>query len=102
MKNSEMAYEIYYTGEAEANLRQLKNQGRFDKLKKIKSTVKKLKIDPKHPGLHTHKNNSIKNFKSQDTFQSYVENKTPGAFRIFWYWGPEKNEITIFAITPHP
>ena len=97
-----MSYEIYYTDEAEANLIQLKNQGRVDKLKKIKSTIQKLRTNPKHPGLHTHKNNSIKNPGNQDTFQSYVENKTPGAFRLFWYWGPEKNKITIFAITSHP
>jgi len=28
------------------------------------------------------------------------ENKTPGAYRIFWCYGPEKGEMTIIAIHP--
>jgi len=35
-------------------------------------------------------------------FEAYAESKTPAAYRIFWYDGPGKNEITIIAITPHP
>jgi hypothetical protein len=97
-----MSYEINYTDEAESNLLELRKQGRFDKLKKIKNTISKLKENPKHPGLHTHKNNSIKNPFDRETFQSYVENRTPGAFRVFWCYGPKKDEITIFSITPHP
>ena len=31
-----------------------------------------------------------------------VQNRTPGALRIFWCYGPKQGEITIFAITPHP
>lgn len=31
-----------------------------------------------------------------------AQNKTPGADRIFWCYGPEKGEMTIIAITPHP
>lgn len=37
-----------------------------------------------------------------DVFESYAQNKTPGAYRIFWTYGPSKAEITILAITPHP
>jgi len=35
-------------------------------------------------------------------FQSYLENRTPGAGRIFWAYGPDKGEITVLAIEPHP
>ena len=31
-----------------------------------------------------------------------AENNTPAAYRIFWFYGPGKKEITIIAITPHP
>jgi len=31
-----------------------------------------------------------------------VENRTPSAFRVFWYYGPGKDTLTILAITPHP
>ena len=27
---------------------------------------------------------------------------THAAYRIFWYYGPNKEEITILAITEHP
>ena len=35
-------------------------------------------------------------------WDSYVENKTPGAWRIFWIYGPEKERMTIISIGPHP
>lgn len=35
-------------------------------------------------------------------FQSYLENNVPAAGRIFWAYGPEKAQITILAIEPHP
>lgn len=97
-----MGFEINYTDEAEKNLLELRKQGRFDKLQKIKNAVKKLRENPRYAGLHTHKNNSVKNPFNIETFQSYVENKTAGAFRIFWCYFPDKNQITIFTITPHP
>jgi hypothetical protein len=34
--------------------------------------------------------------------EAYVENKTPAAFRVFWCYGPNRDELTILAITPHP
>ena len=37
-----------------------------------------------------------------EIFEAYAENNTPAAYRIFWYYGPNKKEITILAITPHP
>jgi len=35
-------------------------------------------------------------------FAAYAQNRTPGAYRIFWCYGPGKKDITILAITPHP
>ncbi len=35
-------------------------------------------------------------------FEAYAEQATPAAYRIFWYYGPDENQITIIAITPHP
>lgn len=32
----------------------------------------------------------------------YVENKAPAAFRIFWYYGPGRENITVVAVVPHP
>ena len=38
----------------------------------------------------------------EPVFEAYAENQTPGAYRIFWCYGPDKKQITIIAITPHP
>lgn len=94
-------HRLIYTEEAKTNLAELKKQGQTKKLKKIKITLDKLQADPRYPGLHTHKYKSVKGYNGEDIFQSYVENKTPGAFRIFWHYGPDKENITILAVTPH-
>jgi hypothetical protein len=31
-----------------------------------------------------------------------TQNRTPGAYRVFWCYGPDQKQITILAITPHP
>ena len=35
-------------------------------------------------------------------WESYLENDTPKAGRIFWCYGPEKSDITIIGLEPHP
>ncbi len=56
----------------------------------------------KHPSLHTHKYDEFCGPNGEEIFESYAQNKTPGAYRIFWYYGPGKNVITVLRITPHP
>jgi hypothetical protein len=59
--------------------------------------------DPRHPGLHTHEYNSMRSpYPGQKVWEAYVQNNTPGAYRVFWCYGPERSQITIIAITPHP
>lgn len=72
--------------------------------KQVFSCVQKLSNNPKHPGLQTHKFQSMQHpyDKTQPVFEAYVQNRTPGAYRLFWCYGPKQNEITIIAITPHP
>ena len=38
----------------------------------------------------------------QSIVEAYVQSRTPGAYRLFWCYGPASGEITILAITPHP
>ena len=38
----------------------------------------------------------------QKVWESYLENHKPAAGRIFWVYGPDKNDITIIGIEPHP
>lgn len=93
---------LIYTKEAINNLAALKKAGEVKKLKKIKAALEKLEQNPRHPGLHTHKYQTLKTKTGGEVFQSYVENKTPAAYRIFWHFGPDDNQITVIAIVKHP
>jgi hypothetical protein len=92
---------------ARAN-RQTKKQTKSSKqeglFKQVREAIAKLEQTPRHPGLNTHEYDSIPNpyDKNQKVFEAYAQNKTPGAYRIFWCYGPGKQQITILAITPHP
>lgn len=78
-----------------------KQEGLF---KQVLKCVELLQANPRHPGLNTHEYHSIENPYDVDTkvFEAYVQNRTPGAYRVFWCYGPNQGEITIIAITPHP
>lgn len=72
--------------------------------KQVDKCARFLLEDPRHPGLQTHEYDSIPHpyTKGGKVFEAYVQNRTPGAYRLFWCYGPEKGDITILAITPHP
>jgi hypothetical protein len=72
--------------------------------KQVEKCVRLLLENPRHPGLHTHEYSSIESPYDEDAkvFEAYVQNRTPGAYRLFWCYGPRQGEITIIAITPHP
>jgi hypothetical protein len=72
--------------------------------KQVAKCVDLLAQNPRHPGLQTHAFDSIEHpyQKDQKVFEAYVQNQTPGAYRLFWCYGPGKAEITIIAVTPHP
>ena len=78
-----------------------KQEGLF---KQVAKAVGLLASDPRHGSLNTHEYESLQNpFDPKGkVFEAYASNKTPGAYRIFWCYGPERGTITILAITPHP
>lgn len=78
-----------------------KQEGLF---KQVAKTINLLKSDLRHPGLNTHEYDSIANPYDEDkkVFEAYAQNKTPGAYRVFGCYGPDRTQITIIAITPHP
>lgn len=70
-----------------------------------KAAVKALRLlaaNPRHPGLHTHEYHSLQGAQGERVWEAYAENNTPGAYRIFWHYGPGQGVITILAIVPHP
>ncbi len=72
--------------------------------KQIHKCVTLLQSNPKHPGLRTHEFTSLSNPFDQQAkvFEAYAQSKTPGAYRVFWCYGPKPEQVTIIAITPHP
>jgi len=72
------------------------------KYRKVLKCLGLLEGDPRYPGLHSHRYGDYDDVHGEKIWESYVENKTPGAFRVFWHYGPDDGEITIVAITPHP
>lgn len=71
------------------------------KASKVARAIGRLAENPWHSGLHTHKYAVLKGENGEDVFTSYVENRAPSAWRIWWHWGPGKDEITIVDIGPH-
>lgn len=116
-----MTFTLFWTEEADAQFKELmrkakssltnrkksrktkpsKEEGLF---KQVHKSVGYLQSDPKHPSLNTHEYSDLKNPYNprEKVFEAYAQNNTPGAYRIFWCYGPKKGEITLLAITPHP
>ena len=70
--------------------------------KKWAKAIAHLRDDPFHPGLRTHEISDLSRRFGRKVFQSYLENNTPGAGRMFWVYGPGEGEITVVGIEPHP
>ena len=85
------------TGKTKAS----KQEGIF---KQVLKTLDLLAEDPRHPSLRTHEYSVMPNplNPSQKVFEAYAQNNTPGAYRVFGCYGPEKGDITVITITAHP
>lgn len=70
--------------------------------KKIGKTLKQISLDPRYPGLETHDIDALSNRYGMKVWQSYIENHTPGAGRLFWVYGPGQGDITIIGLESHP
>jgi hypothetical protein len=64
--------------------------------------IERLREDPFHPGLRSHEITDLSRRYGRKVFQSYLENNTPGAGRMFWVYGPGDHEITVIGLEPHP
>ena len=96
-------YELILLPEAQNNLRSLEaDHSQAKKLKAVRKALAMMETNLRHPSLHTHKYTSKHGPNGEEIFEAYAENNTPGAYRIFWCYGPNKKQITIIAITPHP
>jgi hypothetical protein len=101
---------IKFTPTADRQLKALENTpSNGPLLAQVRKALGCLEIDPHHPGLHTHEFISLAGANGEKVFEAYAQNNTPGAYRIFWHYGPDETRskkrvpvITVIAITPHP
>jgi hypothetical protein len=95
--------ELIFTPQADSDLREIENDpSKKDSLKAVRKTLGFMETNLRHPSLNTHEFTSLKGPKGEKVFEAYAQQKTPAAYRIFWYYGPDRKQITIVAITPHP
>jgi hypothetical protein len=96
-------FEITYAEEALRNLAELKKDpSQSNRHKAVSKALRYLAENPSHPSLQTSPFYSQTGRSGQKLFHSYAQNNTPSAYRIFWFYGPKRREITVTAILPHP
>ena len=79
-------------------------------LKQVRKILGYLETNLEASSLQIHPHHSLSSRYRIPIFESYAQHDTPGAYRIFWHYGPdEKNGkgkhapvITIVDITPRP
>jgi hypothetical protein len=95
-------FALSYTDEATKVIDDLRSPQYASKLKKVRKALKLLQdIGPRHPGLNSHPYQSVPGPNGETLWESYVENKTPSAWRVWWIYGPASDEITIVTLGPH-
>ncbi len=98
-----MSYRLLFTSQARDDLGRLEqDKGLTKRLKAVRKALGYLESNPRHPSLATHEFTSLSATAGRRIFEAYAENNTPAAYRIFYHYGPERDQITIVAITAHP
>ncbi len=98
-----MSFRLKFSDAAKFSFETLQQNPQHHKeFKAVAKALGYLEVNPKHPSLKTHKFESLSTRLQEPIFEAYAQNNTPGAYRIFWCYGPAKDEITILEITAHP
>jgi hypothetical protein len=96
-------FELHWTDEAKRIYSNLKSDASQERrYKDVKKTLTYLQTDLRHPSLETHEFRSIDGPNGEKVFEAYAQQKTPAAYRIFWFYGPSRGKITVLTITAHP
>jgi hypothetical protein len=105
-----VASELRFAPPAAETLRKLGAGGKATavKLKKVRRALGLLQSHPMYPGLHSHLYRHFPGLEKDKVWDSYVENHAPGAWRIYWMYGPNELRggaeiavITVLVIGPH-
>jgi hypothetical protein len=94
---------ILFTSKSAQQYKELENnQSQARILKDVRKALAYMESNLRHPSLNTHEYYGLRGAQGEKVFEAYAQNNTPGAYRILWHFGPEKETITIIAIIPHP
>lgn len=105
-----MKRELRFTSEADEQLGQIENNPASKGiLKQVRKTLGYLETNLRAKSLQTHQYHSLTSRYGIKVFEAYVQQDTPGAYRVFWHYGPDELDkngrhvpvITIIAILPH-
>jgi hypothetical protein len=98
-----MKFDLLFTESADDQLTELeKARDKKSVCKAVHKILGYMETNLRHPSLNTHEYNALQGPNNEKVFESYAQNRTPGAYRIFWHYGPGKGKITILDISPHP
>jgi len=92
-------FALFLTPSAQADLDSITDPKRA---KKVENTLAKLAANPGYQGLSTHRYEAFDKVYGKPVWESYAENRTSSAWRIWWAYGPERGQITVLMIAPHP
>lgn len=104
-------HHLRFTDDARDTLQRLTTGPKADpvKLKKVRKALGFLQTDPLYPGLHSHQYENFPGHTAEKVWDSYVENHSPSAWRVYWMYGPDEKDdqgeplsvITVLVIGPH-
>ncbi len=106
-----MRRELRFTPTADEQLGLMENEPSLKGvLKQVRKTLGYLETDLHSRSLQTHEFEALTKRYGQKVFEAYAQQNTPGAYRVFWHYGPDEKDkageriaiITVVAITPHP
>jgi hypothetical protein len=106
-----MQRELRFTPTANEQLDRIENTPSLKGvLKQVRKTLGYLETNLRAKSLQTHEFESLTRRYGRKVFEAYVQQKAPGAYRVFWHYGPDEIDrsgkrvpiITIVAIIPHP
>ncbi len=69
---------------------------------RVRNTLAKMQANIRSKGLSTHEYTSKAGPNGEKLFEAYVENNTPNAHRVLWFYVPGQGDITVINIIPHP
>ncbi len=97
-----MERKIRLTPTADTQLKALEGKTVYAQVLK---TLGLLEMNPQHPSLKTHEFTSLRGVNGEKVFEAYAQNNTPGAYRVFWHYGPDevkgKKRVVIIAVIRH-